>query len=97
MDIKFQLKVEMKWPEMKALTDIDYMHDIMPLKNQFNTHILNWRPNIRDMIIKMVQVCIQMPNERSVDIVFIMANWQKSDIFIFQLLIELNVTHQQWL
>lgn len=41
MDIKFQLKWEIEHPEMKGLTDIDYMHDIMPKLNQFNLPLLN--------------------------------------------------------
>lgn len=41
MDIKFQLKREIEHPEMKGLTDIDYMHDIMPKQNQFNIPLPN--------------------------------------------------------
>lgn len=36
MDIKFQLKGEIEHPQMKGLTNIDYMHDIMPKPNQLN-------------------------------------------------------------
>lgn len=41
MDIKFLLKGEIEHLEMKGLTDIDYMHDIMPKLNQFNILLPN--------------------------------------------------------
>lgn len=41
MDIKVQLKGEIEHPEMKGLTDIDYVHDIRPELNQFNITLLN--------------------------------------------------------
>lgn len=41
MDIKVQLKGEIEHPEIKGLTDIDYMHNIKPKLNQFNIPLPN--------------------------------------------------------
>ena len=60
MDISFQLKGEIEHPDMKGLTDIDYMHNIMPTLNQSNTPLSNWHPNAQVVIIKTVLHTIPM-------------------------------------
>ena len=40
MDIKFPFKAEIEHHNLKGLTDIDYMHDIMQKLNQFHIPLL---------------------------------------------------------